>query len=328
MPGRNTNLALAALTALAVISGFVAFGMGTDPGRWVVVAHGLLGLGIVALIPWKTAIARRGMKRDHWSRWVSLILSVAVLVTIVSGIVQVTGVTDDIGPFTTMQVHVGGGLVSLALTIVHWGQRPVRPRKADLSRRNAIRAAGVLGAGAALWLGTEAVLSVTGAAGSNRRFTGSYDVGPEGRVPPTQWLNDSVQRLDAATHHVDVLGIRLSVADIEEHGDEIEATLDCTGGWYARRGWSGARLDRLVDSSTGESVVVRSVTGYWRRFPLEQVGELWLATQMDGEPLPAGNGAPVRLVAPGRRGFWWVKWVERVEVDEFPPWWQPPLPTA
>ena len=31
-------------------------------------------------------------------------------------------------------------------------------------------------------------------------------------------------------------------------------------------------------------------------------------------PLPADNGAPVRLVAPGRRGLDWIKWLESIEV--------------
>ncbi len=39
-----------------------------------------------------------------------------------------------------------------------------------------------------------------------------------------------------------------------------------------------------------------------------------LATRVGGEPLSHGHGAPVRLVAPGRRGFQWVKWVTRLEL--------------
>jgi hypothetical protein len=31
-------------------------------------------------------------------------------------------------------------------------------------------------------------------------------------------------------------------------------------------------------------------------------------------------------VAPGRRGFWWVKWLDRLVVDTRPWWWQPPFP--
>ena len=71
-----------------------------------------------------------------------------------------------------------------------------------------------------------------------------------------------------------------------------------------------------------------------RRLPflLVAVGVLAIASLVGGgmahEPLAAGHGAPVRLVAEGRRGFWWVKWVSRVDIDNLPPWWQPPLPLA
>jgi DMSO/TMAO reductase YedYZ molybdopterin-dependent catalytic subunit len=69
------------------------------------------------------------------------------------------------------------------------------------------------------------------------------------------------------------------------------------------------------------------VTGYRRRFPVSDLPRLLLATRAAGEVLAAGHGAPLRLVAPGRRGYWWVKWVTRVEVVDGPWWWQPPFPT-
>ena len=39
-----------------------------------------------------------------------------------------------------------------------------------------------------------------------------------------------------------------------------------------------------------------------------------LATHVGDEPLNHDHGAPVRLVAPGRRGFQWVKWIVAVEL--------------
>ena len=73
-------------------------------------------------------------------------------------------------------------------------------------------------------------------------------------------------------------------------------------------------------------VVARSATGYPRRLAPGELDGLLLATAMAGEPLRRGLGAPVRLVAPGRRGFWWVTRVVALEVEDAPSWWQPPLP--
>ena len=38
------------------------------------------------------------------------------------------------------------------------------------------------------------------------------------------------------------------------------------------------------------------------------------------------RAAAAEIGAPGRRGFWWVKWVVAVEVSDRPPWRQPPFP--
>ena len=63
---------------------------------------------------------------------------------------------------------------------------------------------------------------------------------------------------------------------------------------------------------------VISRTGYRWSFGLADARGLLLATHVGDEPLTHGHGAPCRLVAPGRRGFQWVKWVERIEVHEDP----------
>ena len=81
--------------------------------------------------------------------------------------------------------------------------------------------------------------------------------------------------------------------------------------------------DRLAAAT---SIVVTSVTGYRRRFPVRDAEALWLATGFQGRPLTAGTGAPVRLVAPNRRGFWWVKWVASVELSDAPSYAQSPFP--
>ena len=51
-----------------------------------------------------------------------------------------------------------------------------------------------------------------------------------------------------------------------------------------------------------------------------------LAVGYAGEPLRRGHGAPVRLIAPGRRGPWWIKWVTSVQLHDRPWSLQTPFP--
>ena len=90
--------------------------------------------------------------------------------------------------------------------------------------------------------------------------------------------------------------------------------------------WRGVPLDDLLGPLDSGSIVVRSSTGYTRRFATEDASTLLLATHVGGSPLSAGHGAPVRLVVPGHRGFWWVKWVDEVSVESQAAWLQSPFP--
>ena len=97
-------------------------------------------------------------------------------------------------------------------------------------------------------------------------------------------------------------------------------------GWYSTQEWEGTLLVDLIPAGVEGSILVTSLTGYRRRYPMREADRLLLATRLGGEPLRPAHGAPVRLVAPERRGFWWVKWVAAIKVDNRPAWWQPPFP--
>ena len=330
--GRRTNLALLALLVLAFVTGVLSWAVGATLVGWIVIAHGIAGLAIVGLAPWKRTIARRGLARRRPGNGTSIAFAVLILISIGAAFVHVTGLVRNVGTFSPLGIHVATAVAAIAVGVVHVLQRPVHIRPTDLSRRNLLRSGAVLGGGAVGWLAMTGGLRVTRAPGAARRITGSFEDGSgvPTAMPVTQWLNDSVQKMDPATWRLELLGgaRSLSLDELAGFGDGFRSTLDCTGGWYAEQEWQGAALDRLLYGTDGASIVVRSVTGYSRRFPRSDDAVLLLATHVAGEPLSAGHGAPARLVAPGRRGFWWVKWVTAIDVDDTPWWWQPPFPVT
>lgn len=333
MAGRRTNLALLLLLALALATGGLAYAIGTAWNRWVVIAHGVVGLGLLALAPWKSVVARRGLRRSRPDSWISLLLTLLVAVAILFGVLHATGTLVSLGPLTAMQIHVGAAIGSVPLAVWHVVARRVRPRRTDLTRRNLLRTGAVVGASGLAYAAVEGVTHLVPLPGRDRRFTGSHEAGSfrPREMPVTQWLNDSVPAIDARSWRLLVRAgdqeRGWTYEELAAFGDPLRATLDCTGGWFAVQDWEGVRLSRLLPRPLeGRSIGVGSATGYGRRFPLDDAEHLLLAIRAGGQPLSAGHGFPARIVAPGRRGFWWVKWVTSIEVSGIPWWWQPPFP--
>jgi DMSO/TMAO reductase YedYZ molybdopterin-dependent catalytic subunit len=184
----------------------------------------------------------------------------------------------------------------------------------------------VLGAGAGL-----ATAAWDGSAAAGRRFTGSV---PKPDLEVTSWLDDRVLQIDPAQWTLRVGRVPLDLATVLALPHErFRAVLDCTSGWCSDQEWDGVRLSVLlaaagVPMTDRRSAAVRSATGYTRWFGAGTLDSVWLATGVGGRPLPYGHGYPARIVAPGRRGFWWVKWVSTVEPSGRPAWAQSVFPLS
>ncbi|MGH8950322.1 MAG: molybdopterin-dependent oxidoreductase [Acidimicrobiia bacterium] len=327
--GRRTNLALAILLVTAVVSGLASQAIGVDWPLDTAVIHGALALGILLLAPWKTSIVRRGLRKKRAGRVFSLVLLTVVLITLTTGLLHSHGAISRIGPLTLMQIHVGGAVLALGLAIDHFRRHPVVPKHFDVDRRAFLRAGALTAMATAVWLAWEGTLQALEAPGDDRRFTGMHERGSHdpSALPTTSWLDDRVPEIDAAEWSVDVAGRSYTLEEIEAMPQEtFPAILDCTGGWYSEQQWTGVRLDQLVEVGANRSFVAWSRTGYARRFPIRDLESTWLVTRLGGVPLSPGHGFPARMVAPARRGFWWVKWLTRVELSPIPWWLQSPFP--
>ena len=334
-PGRQTNLALLVVLLIAFGTGVATIAVGSPNGAWVAIGHGICGLAVVLLIPWKSRVVRGGLRRARPGRWMSLLLAALALCTLIAGLGSASGLVRSIAGKPALWVHIALALALVPLVVWHVWVRRIRPRRADLSRRALLRAGALAGGAVGLYSVGEATMRVLRLPGTRRRFTGSYETGSfqPAAMPSTSWLLDAVPAVDADRWRLalsDAQGRReLTLVNLATFATQVRATLDCTSGWYSHQDWTGVPLDTLLHRGPGaQSVLVHSVTGYWVRFPVSDLDRLLLATQVGGSPLSADHGFPARLVAPGRRGYWWVKWVDRIEVQTTPSWWQPPFPAG
>jgi Oxidoreductase molybdopterin binding domain len=295
---RATDWSLAAVVALLVTTGVLTL----YDGPWVFVAHDVAGFALGGVLVWKARRVWRRLLRRRLGAAAALL----VAGTLATGWAWSSGFRAQALGYNALNLHGVLGALLGAAVLAHAGSRARRPHDV-VGRRQLLASAGVGVTALAAWR-LQRVL------GPRRRFTGSYEVASfaGNAFPTTSWVADAPRPV--ADVRITVVGARMAIGA----QDALTATLDCTGGFYSTQEWRGARLSHVLPNARGDHVRVISRTGYRRSFPRAEAGGMLLATHVGGEPLSHGHGAPVRLVAPGRRGFEWVKWVERVELHDGP----------
>jgi DMSO/TMAO reductase YedYZ molybdopterin-dependent catalytic subunit len=146
----------------------------------------------------------------------------------------------------------------------------------------------------------------------------------------------SVPRIDPDRHTVHLGGMvarpfELTYADLLGLADtEVDVTLACVsnevgGRLVGNARWQGVPLARLLERAgvqpDATQIVGRAVVGWTAGFPVEAALDgrpAIVAVGMNGEPLPAEHGFPVRLVVAGLYGYVSdTKWLSELELTTF-----------
>ncbi len=329
MSGAALDRLLAFLLVVQLTTGLLTLRSGqpaTAPLFWL---HGLVaGALLVASVEKLRRSVGPAIRAGRWPNLaLGALLTLLVSAALAGGFAWVaSGRIWSIGPWTILTLHVWAALAILPILVFHllprrW--RLLRPRSISrpMSRRTFLAVAGVTALGTLAWGAANVVDRIRG---GTRRFTGSRWLPDGGVPPPTTFYGEGTPTIDQDGWRLRVHGrvaspLELDLAGLAALGiGDRDAVLDCTSGWVIRTGWHGTPLTAVLAAARAEPeatfVKVRSVTGWMVPLERHEIADALLATHVAGRPLPSGNGAPVRLVVPGRRGLDWVKWVAEVEV--------------
>jgi DMSO/TMAO reductase YedYZ molybdopterin-dependent catalytic subunit len=110
--------------------------------------------------------------------------------------------------------------------------------------------------------------------------------------------------------------------------DEIKALpsvtevvlLICPGVFVDKAEWTGVPVAALLGKAglqqNASLIIFHDGDRYQQTFFIKEVVRdgVFLAYNVDGQPLPNEHGFPLRLVVKGEYGNTWVKWIDRIEI--------------
>jgi DMSO/TMAO reductase YedYZ molybdopterin-dependent catalytic subunit len=150
-----------------------------------------------------------------------------------------------------------------------------------------------------------------------------YDI-HENTIKGTQYVNISTYRL-RITGLVNTprnLTYQEIVTNFQQYKKVV--TLNCVEGWSVVLLWEGPLVRDLLNGSIpmpgATTLVFTSSDGFTTSVPLTYVmnNSIILASKMNNVTIPPQQGFPFQLVAEGKWGYKWSKWVTGIEVIDNP----------
>ena len=152
-------------------------------------------------------------------------------------------------------------------------------------------------------------------------------------TPIVNQLNNAIegtQHISRNAYRLRVTGLvdrelSLSYADLLDLPAYAEVVyLPCVEGWGFNAKWTGFRVTELLDAAgvqpSANYAVFWSSDGYSTALPLSYLegNQTLLAYGLNDVTLPPDRGFPLQLVAGGKYGYKWAKWVVEIEVVSAP----------
>lgn len=98
--------------------------------------------------------------------------------------------------------------------------------------------------------------------------------------------------------------------------------LHCVEGWSVNIQWEGIRLADLFEEAGvqdgANTVIFHAYDGYTTSLPLPYIldNDIMIAYKMNSAVLRDDRGFPFQVVAEGKLGYKWAKWVTRIELSD------------
>ncbi|MFZ5997017.1 MAG: molybdopterin-dependent oxidoreductase [Nitrospirota bacterium] len=146
--------------------------------------------------------------------------------------------------------------------------------------------------------------------------------------------SDKIPALDPKTYRLSIEGMvekpyNISLDELIQMKDKTEfVTLECIGNEIGDDAignalWEGVTLRKVLERAVPKKGIVKTAffaeDGYSDSIPydLSRSDDVFLAYKMNGDPLPAQHGFPLRVIVPGIYGMKHVKWLSKIELANY-----------
>lgn len=149
-------------------------------------------------------------------------------------------------------------------------------------------------------------------------------------------INDFRENSIRGPQHINIEDYKLEIYGLVEKPikytyDEIRSkfdknkkvvTLHCVEGWSVKILWEGVQVEDIIEESAvkeeANTMIFYAHDGYSTSLPLEYIleNDIMIAFKMNDIILPPERGFPFELVAEGKWGYKWIKWIIKVELSD------------